>query len=309
MNLPNIHTRRVKGMHHLNGFLGTICSAGNVSLWSTSISDKKLTLICTITDESIRPTCIKLIDTTENRFKEQPDTKAEMTKENQPLATKMSRPISTTGKIIVEMEASEKKALSSTNENWKLQISDDDTDTEMAKASEKKPTKKKKLVSPKGVASTITPTVHSLEGTPKTSKKKVDGGSVTKAVVVRSVNSEDDFEKSDSKRSKKKKSITDASAVNAGQPATQMRQLRKSTSKKDPRNISIVNDTVIKKKSLSTSIQDGTPKHKSKSKTQAAPTEISQKTTKNKRKSDVNETGQPKMATRNMKRKLTNDQR
>ncbi|KAJ6644221.1 p21-activated protein kinase-interacting protein 1-like, partial [Pseudolycoriella hygida] len=70
VNLPNIHTRRIKGMHFLKGFLGTICSTGCVSLWEATIATKQLTLVCSVSDDSVRPTCIRLIDSTVNRYKE-----------------------------------------------------------------------------------------------------------------------------------------------------------------------------------------------------------------------------------------------
>lgn len=191
-------------MHHLNGFLGTICSIGNVSLWTTTISDKKLTLVCATTDASIRPTCIKLVDTTENRYKEQPDIIAIESKENLLSSVKQSRPISTTGKIIVEMDSTENDAISSKNDNWKLQISDDDTDIEILKTPEKKTLKKKKTVSSNDAKSTIKPIHQSIERTPSLTKKRTSRATASKPIVVRSLNSDDDFE-SEAKRSKKKK--------------------------------------------------------------------------------------------------------
>lgn len=295
-------------MHHLNGFLGTICSTGSVSLWSTTISDKKLTLICSTIDESIRPTCIKLIDTTKNRYESAVTTVD--TKEIVLCSAKKTRPISTTGKIIVEMDSSENGAISSTNENWRLQISDDDnTDVEVVRSPEKKKLKKAKKVSSNDVKSTVT-SIYKSKTTP--SKKKAATVTPMKPIIVRSLNSDDDFE-SDDKRSTKKKTITSQDVVKTKRPATRTGTPRKSNTQVQLRNRSTFNDTTGQKKSASTSIHDSTPILKNKAKTQETPTsnptgiqqtKLSQSAN---RKSDLSKTGPATqmVTTRNMRRMST----
>lgn len=186
-------------MHHLNGFLGTICSTGKVSLWATSIETKKLTLICTTIDESVRPTCIKLIDTTDNRYKQkQASIDAGILKDSLPRSTKRSRPIATAGKVIVEVEGSENKKTRLTS------ITDDSTDIQIVK----KTPKMKKNVSSNVVVPTSTPTADSNVITPTSSKKKAAkltfrlATKPAKPIAARSLNSDDDFE------SKTKRSVT-----------------------------------------------------------------------------------------------------
>ncbi|XP_037034707.1 p21-activated protein kinase-interacting protein 1-like [Bradysia coprophila] len=272
-NIPGIHNRRIKGMHCLNGFLGTICTSGAISLWSIAIPTKTLTLICTA-DEGIRPTCIKLIDTTKNRYESKHNVDTEISKESLPRIEKNLRLISTTGKVIVENNEN------SVNQHFEQEFNDDDTDTEIVLTPKKSIKRKKSSVTPTDVAATFTPTgdeklpkrkkscvtptdVASTSATdgfkketvakkrnslstsivasphakvPKIKKaapwpmdvstieteqsegKKRKSPKITiqKPIVVRSPNSDDDFEQPKTKRSqKKKKSIgkSDRSAV------------------------------------------------------------------------------------------------
>lgn len=207
-------------MHYLNGFLGTISSAGDLSLWSTTIPDKKLSLICTTKDESIRPTCIKLINTTENRYKEEVTVKAVDVEENVQQSVEKSKPLSTSCKVVIEVDSNDNDQALSTSGNWKLEISDDtDTDTEIVTTPVKKTPRKKKVT---GNSNELvsTPTNSQInENTQTSSKKKKDKFIVTKPIVVRSADSDDDFEKSgqENKRrsqvTKKKKTIADNTVV------------------------------------------------------------------------------------------------
>lgn len=177
-------------MHYLNGFLGTICSTGDLSLWSTTISDKKLSLLCTTNDDSIRPTCIKLIDTTLNRFKEEVSINTADSAKNLTKDVEKIKPISTTGKVIIEMDGNENNKLFSPN--WKLEVSDE-TDTEVIVSPKRKTPKKKKAnLSYDDDPQMFTPTQSSQTSTKK-KKAKVNG---TKPIVVRSITSDDDFEQS-----------------------------------------------------------------------------------------------------------------
>lgn len=185
-------------MHFLNGFLGTICSTGDVSLWSTSISDKKLSLLCTTSDESIRPTCIKLIDTTLNRFKEELRVSTADLATNVTKDVEKTKPISTTGKVIIEIDDNENDKPLSTSGNWKLEVSDD-TDTEVVVSPKRKtPKKKRTTLFDDEVPQMSTLTQNSQ--TPAKKKAKVNG---TKPIVVRSMNSDDDFEQSSDEKKRR----------------------------------------------------------------------------------------------------------
>lgn len=48
-------------MYYKNGFLASISSDGEVSVWSVSLPDKTITLICT-TNIGCRPTCVTIIN-------------------------------------------------------------------------------------------------------------------------------------------------------------------------------------------------------------------------------------------------------
>ncbi|KAG4075347.1 hypothetical protein HA402_003138 [Bradysia odoriphaga] len=164
-NIPGIHNRRIKGMHCLNGFLGTICTSGAISLWSIAIPTKTLTLICTV-DEGIRPTCIKLIDTTKNRYEDKHNVDTQISKETLPRNEKNLRLISTTGKVIVETDGTENNEISG-NQDFEQEFNDDDTDTEIVLTPKKSIKRKKSSVTPSDVVTTFTPT-----GDEKVSKRK-----------------------------------------------------------------------------------------------------------------------------------------
>lgn len=185
----------------MNGFLGTICSNGTISLWAVTVPSKQLTLICSTTDESIRPTCIKLIDITENRYKQQPSIDTSNSTE-QLRSTRKLQPVTTTTKLIVETNDNEDEEILSPNQNSKLLDSDDDTDTEVVVIPEKKTTKKKAKVLPIESTPIIEPiqTKRRRSKTPKRQSTTI--GSTQKPIVVCSLNSDDDFEKSVPKRNR-----------------------------------------------------------------------------------------------------------
>lgn len=116
-------------MHHLNSLLGTVSSSGTISLWAVSIPTKQLTLLCTYTDESIRPTCIRLIDITKNRST-QPMIAENVHSEES--FRKKSKTIPTVSEVFVETDGNDDREIVSPDHNWTLSISDDDTDTEFA---------------------------------------------------------------------------------------------------------------------------------------------------------------------------------
>lgn len=275
-------------MHHLNGFLGTICSTGNVSLWATTVSNKKLSLICTATDDSMRPTCIKLIDITENRYKEPLTSNADVLKESLPRSAKITKPISTTGKLIVEMNGIENQI----NGNLKVELPPDNAiTTNVVKTSAKKSTKKKVTSSSKVVVTTTTTTstINSNKNTATLSKKKTGQNTVTKSTIVRSLNSDDDVEL-ERRRSKKKNIV-----VTMEEPETEMET--KSNSKQTHRICSHLSVANSQKNvnSASVSIADEKPVREKKIKATrlSCPTfsqenESSQRSTKKRRKFEHN---------------------
>lgn len=234
-------------MHHLNGFVGTICSNGTISLWGTAIPNVQLTLICTVTDDSVRPTCIRLIDTTENRYKKV-DSVDEP--EHEPVKRKHSKPISTTAKVIVEANDDDDDE----DNIWKLEVTEgDDTDTEVLLSPEKKKPKKNKVVPPKP---TSTPAEAIALNRPKrTLKKKVP----PKPIVLRALNSDDDFDDSISKLKGKKLSKTVETSQAKSQKKPNTNKVEQS------QNVPAVNGT--RKKSNSLSESKSIPKKQTKKKT------------------------------------------
>ncbi len=228
-------------MHHLNGFLGTISSSGTVSLWS--VTNKKLTLICSITDESIRPTCIKMIDSTENRYRGLTDISDAPLKEYPTRRVKTSRPISTTGKVIVEADDNDDQfnEIPSNEIKSEKKKKRNNADTELcgkiADMDVETPISERKSKRTRTIVSKEMPTHKEIKRT-KVQLKKTPVKVPPKPIVIRSPNSDDDFE---TKPPQKKPKIA-TEAVGKSKKSEKKLYQRKSNAKKVSPNTSIVSD-------------------------------------------------------------------
>lgn len=142
----------------------------------------------------MRPTCIKLINTSENRYTGEANVNAVKPVEIQPSTNKPRlRSLSTTGKVIVEMSNNKKMEKRSADGNWNVQSTDGGSDSEIIVA--KTPKKKKN-----GLGNDTVPTVATP--TPKSSKQKKSKATPAKSIVAPSLNSDDDSETKSTKKEK-----------------------------------------------------------------------------------------------------------